>query len=104
MTVIKPITPAAAKETYEAGKDTPEFVIEIVNALIAEHYEPNGFIIKQDDVVAALMLKDNEASRQDVFDRKWLNFERVFRAVGWHVDYWKPGIGDIGSAYFKFND
>lgn len=103
MTAIKPITPAAARESYEAGKDTPEFIIEVLNEMIDEYYHPDGFILSQDDVIAVIMAKNGSVTRQEVFDRKWLNFERVFRSYGWDVQYVKPGIGETGIVHFKFS-
>lgn len=42
------------------------------------------------------------ATRQQVYDNKWLDFEPLYRKVGWKVEYYKPGFIEAGKAFWRF--
>ena len=104
MSRVIPVSPAAAREAYESGDDVPDFVIEVVNELIGKHWCAGGFSIKQSVIVAALMAKRGDVTREQVFEQKWLDFEQAFMQQGWRVQHSKGEWGVEDSAYFRFEE
>jgi hypothetical protein len=45
---------------------------------------------------------DKTVSRNDFFDKHWLDFESIFRKAGWKVKYTKPGYNESFPAYWTF--
>jgi hypothetical protein len=104
---IKAITPQQAKAI--AITQIPDFVIGVVNDLIIKKISPNSknpsCYIKQDEIVNEIMkaVDGTMISRQQVFDNHWLDFEPIFEASGWKVDFDKPGYNEDYDAVFKFS-
>lgn len=97
--MIKPITPDEIKH------EIPDFIIEAVNTLIKKNWDGKEAIIKQNDILAIVSSKndnDGKPSRQTIFDNNWLDFEDLYRKVGWKVEYDKPTYNEFYDAYFKF--
>lgn len=97
--MIKPISP------NEVQLVIPDFIIATVNKLIKEKWDGEEAIIQQDEILALVASNDpddNKPSRQTVFDRGWLNFEPMYREIGWHVEYDKPGYNESYKAFFRF--
>lgn len=83
----------------------PGEVIEVVNKLLTENYEPNNGTasIHQDDILNLLSSPAyGNHSRRDVFDNHWLDFEDIYREKGWKVTYVKATYDDEFASYFKF--
>lgn len=83
----------------------PGEVIEAVNKLLTENYEPNTGTasIFQDDILNLLSSPAyGNHSRRDVFDKHWLDFEDIYREKGWKVTYVKATYDDEFASYFKF--
>lgn len=83
----------------------PDFIIEAVNDLIKEKWDGQCAVIKQNEIMEIVSSDDPEdprPSRKKVFDHNWLDFEPMYRQVGWGVLYDKPGLGENFDAYFKF--
>ena len=83
----------------------PDFIIEAVNRLIKEKWVGHEAVILQDeimDVVSSDDPDDNKPSRQEVFDRHWLDFEDLYREKGWDVEYDKPAYNEFYKAKFIF--
>jgi hypothetical protein len=99
-----PVTPAAARETHESGDGVPDFVIEVVNELIKKHWRDGGFSIKQSVIVTALLAKHGNATREQVFEQKWLDFEQAFMQHGWRIQHSKGEWGVEDSASYRFED
>ena len=101
MPSISPLEASTRKDT-----EIPEFVLQIVNKLLTEHINDRSPIrITQDEIVERILATRtslNDFSRQDVFDRHWLDFEGVYRKAGWKVEYDKPGYCDTYPATFIF--
>lgn len=97
--MIEPISPSDVK------KIIPDFVIEAVNQLIMEKWDGDKAIILQDDIMAIVSSNDpddNKPSRQEVFDKGWLDFEPLYREKGWDVEYDKPAYNEFYKAKFIF--
>lgn len=95
---VQPITPSDVAR--EQSKNLPDAVIETFNRLIAQDYVDGSATVKQDDVVALLVEKGLD--RKEIFDKGWLNIEKVYQSAGWKVTYDKPGHNETYPATFKF--
>ncbi len=80
----------------------PDFVFDVVNELLAEKWSGSTAIIKQKDIVFRICRETGEIP-SSVFDKGWLNFEDIYRAKGWRVEYDKPGYNESYDAFFKFS-
>ncbi len=102
---MKPITPAEAAQ-FKVSK-VPRFVIETFNDLIKNKFDGHSAVIKQDEVVVAIVERystsDDQISAKKIFDNHWLDVEPIFKAAGWKVEYDKPGYNESYAAYFKFS-
>ena len=96
---MKPITPEEASKKKLA--DIPDAVIEAFNTLIIKNFNGTSSTVKQDDVMA-LLTKDETLTRRQIYDNNWLDVEDLYRAVGWKVEYDKPGYNESYPATFKF--
>ena len=97
MPAISPNEVVAQKQ-----KNIPEIVFEAFNELIAENFTGSSAIVKQDDVIGLILSKSGFLSRQEVFDKGWLNVEEVYEEVGWDVVYDKPGYNETYKAFWIF--
>jgi len=97
--MTKPIKPSEI-HLYKKGV-IPEFVFEAFNQCIAAKYSNGRATVKQDDVIAKIQTMD-PVSRQEIFDKGWLNVEEVYEAEGWKVEYDKPGYNESYGAFFVF--
>lgn len=99
---MKPITPSEVAD--QKLKDIPDFVIEIVNKLIASNFSGSRSCFQQEAVVAAILAAQPEGvTRQAIFNNGWLNFEEIYRQAGWTVEYDKPGYNETYAANFTFS-
>lgn len=101
---MKPISPnevAAAKQAT-----LPDFVIQAFNECIAAGWNVDdaASVFSQDDVVRLIILYGGEHihDRQEIFDKRWLDVEDVYRQRGWQVKYDKPGYNEGYPATFTF--
>ena len=99
---MKPITPQQALDNVE--KSFPSFVFEAVNNCINQHcFGKSSFTIKQNVIMDEILkLAPEGTTRQEVFDKHWLDFEDAYRKTGWIVNYDKPGYDESYEAFFKF--
>jgi len=95
---MKPISPDDVAEIVAI----PEFVIDVVNHLIRTHYDNGRAIVEQKEIVKEVReyMRVHEVFGQ--FKFTWLNFEELYRGVGWNVEYDKPGYNESYEANFKF--
>jgi len=97
--MIKPITPDEIKH------EIPDFIIEAVKTLLKKKWDGKKAIIEQNDILAIVSSNDEDdgkPSRRTIFDNNWLDFEDLYREVGWNVEYDKPAYNESYAAYFKF--
>lgn len=94
----KPLSPKEALATRVAS--IPHFVIEVVNALLVEKVSTSNsgvVAITQDEI------KDRIIKECSEFKMQWLDFEPLYREVGWDVVYHKADYTDVnGKSYFQF--
>lgn len=119
--IIEPITPDEAKKRKEENwkQNLPAPVLEAINDCIVKNMEPHSFVIDQNEMMKAILDRLAEgrkeyagdesnmpwyyaATRQQVYDNKWLDFEPLYRKVGWKVEYYKPDFNEAGPAFWRF--
>lgn len=98
--VVKPFTPADARKQKAQG--IPNEIIEAVNELLAKNFSDSTIIIRQKDIEKQALLKLPGLTASDLYDRKWMDIEDMFRDAGWDVYYDKPGYNESYDAYFEF--
>lgn len=97
--MIEPIRP------NDVWIEIPEFVIEIVNKMIKEAWDGEEAKISQKDVVDKILRGYpgmEKITTGTVYKKHWLDFEDLYRKVGWKVIYDKPGFNESYEPYFKF--
>jgi len=98
---ILPITPAEI--LADLPNIIPSFVFEAVNNLLKKKFRGNSVTIKQDEIMSEIANLQKTYTRQEIYDNKWMDFEKVYRDNGWNVEYDKPGYSENYDAYFKFS-
>lgn len=92
-------TPALSpSEVFEAAKkrkaeNIPDFVIHAVNMLLIENYIGGKLFVKQDIVIDAVLKYSPGLTRDEIFDKKMLDFEEIFNQNGWVVTHHKEFRG-----------
>lgn len=95
--MTKPITPAEVSEYRE--KSIPNYVFEAFNTFIARN--PN--IVNRDQVISEIIrLSKWNCSREEIFEKHWLDIEDIYERYGWNVQYVKPGYDENFDPYFEF--
>jgi hypothetical protein len=102
MTPVKPISPKEADEKQIAN--IPDFIIEAANELIASNIgDSNSVDIYQKDIVELALKKAPEGmTSSEIFKKKWMDIESLFRKAGWTVRYDKPAYCESYEPYFTF--
>ena len=96
---VEPLKPADVVDAKESSM--PDAVMDVWNTHIAKNFLNGKAHILQDAVIVDLM-HALDVSRAQVFATGWLDIEDIFRAVGWRVDYDKPGYNEDYAASFTF--
>lgn len=108
---VVPLKPGAVADlSLKAEIDNvPDYVIEIVNALIVKNFARSvqAARIMQAEVINAILNCPEglarELTRHQLFAEKMLDFEEVFRSHGWRVSYDRPAYNENYEASFKFS-
>jgi hypothetical protein len=98
----KPIKPTDISPELE--NIIPDVVIQAVNALLKDKYTGGlgSFTIKQDEIISKIRGLDGSLTRNEIFEKKMLNFEPLYRKNGWSVKYDKPAWDENYEPYFEF--
>lgn len=97
------VTPVRPKEIIDgASARIPNEVIEIFNHLIAKEWNGSSATIYQDTVVKAIVAR-LKIPRTEVFNRNYLDVERMYMEAGWCVYYDKPAYDETYDAHFIFS-
>mgnify|MGYP003512507362 CR=1 FL=1 len=95
----KPITPA---EVVDKKKEQlPNEVIDAFNALIAANITNGRARIRVEDIITLIKLKLG-VTREQVYEKHYLDVEDIYREVGWKVEYDQPGYCESYDATFTF--
>lgn len=88
-------------------EEIPDIIIETVNNLILKNFEPSNerSLVYQEDILNAT--DKAGLSRDEIFDKHWLDIELLYEQQGWDVDYFdspKFAWEDDGNfkTYFEF--
>ena len=95
--MVQPISPENVKEAL-----LPDEVIEVFNELIQEHWNGHNARILQSKA-ADIISKRMKLSQYDIYERRYLDIEQVYRDAGWKVKYDKPGYNETYEATFTFS-
>jgi hypothetical protein len=88
----------------------PPFVIEAVNRLLGQRFSGSSCVLLQKEVIALAEKIGVEyrelpegGNRQMFFERHWLDFEPVYRELGWRVEYDKPAYNETYEPSWTFS-
>jgi len=82
----------------------PDFVIESVNELLIGSISTGkSTTILQKDIVAEIIKRNPDTNSREIYDKRWLDFEQIFRNAGWNVYYDKPRYNESYEAKFEFS-
>ena len=95
---VKPVTPEKAWE--EVGKNLPNEVVQAFNECLVESFDGKSSVVIQKDVVDRMISKG--LSKEDIYNKGWLNVESLYRSAGWMVDYDRPGYNEAYPAKYIF--
>ena len=95
---IKPLS----KEEVKRAIKMPDIIIKTVNELLIKNYSNGKSIIMQSEIVDIVSGDPDGISRTDIYDNNYLDFEDVYRAIGWKVTYDKPGYCESYDPRFIF--
>jgi hypothetical protein len=96
----KAITPEEILNNLE--NIIPSFVFEAINNLLKNKFRGNSVTIKQDEIIAEISRLKPGLNRNDIFEKKWLDFEKVYNKSGWSVTFDKPSYNETYDANFTF--
>ncbi len=103
---MKPITPSQAQS--KSGSHIPDKVIEVINGLIILNLRDGSSCFTQEQAIVSILRAlgtesaDNASMRATIFEKKWLDFESLYRKVGWTVVYDRPGYNETYPANWTF--
>jgi hypothetical protein len=98
----KPITPEFIENNLEYIIHPA--VLQAVNELLKENYRPGKsvtFTVKK--VVNKAMSICPEITSEEILEKRWLDFESIFRNAGWKVKYDSPAWDENYEQYFEFS-
>jgi hypothetical protein len=99
---VKPITPDEIMGNLE--NIIPQSIILAVNELLTEKYRGTGEVnIKQRDIIERATSIDETLTSDIIFEKKYMDFEDLYRKSGWSVYYDKPAYDENYDAFFSFN-
>ena len=79
-------------------------VIKAVNELLKDKYRGSSTSIKQKEIVAKAISLCSEITKDEIFEKKWMDFESIFRKAGWDVHYHSPDYTENSyDEYFTFS-
>lgn len=75
-----------------------------MNELLAENYSEGRILIKQDDIIQRVLDKLPNLSRNEIFSKKYLDFEKRYEDAGWKVVYDRPAFDENYQPFFAFTE
>lgn len=98
---VKPISPQEISDNW--SKQIPPEVIEAFNFLIEKNYNGSNRIsrVDQNDVVEEILKRTN-LTRHEIFSKRFLDIEDLYRKEGWVVSYNKPVYNEDYEVCFIF--
>jgi len=79
-------------------------VIKAVNELLKEKYRGSQVSITQKAIAAKAVSICSDITKDEIFEKKWMDFETIFRKAGWDVRYHSPDYTEnYYDEYFTFS-
>jgi hypothetical protein len=99
---VKPISP---QEALDAKITTiPDFVIDAVNAMLAEKMTKHGRItLLQKDICDRICATNPGVHKSQIYNSGWLDFEPFYEKAGWNVKYDSPAYCESYEPSFDFS-
>ncbi len=98
----KPITPEFIENNLEYIIHPA--VLQAVNELLKENYRPGKSVtIKQKEIVKKSISICQDLTSNEIFEKKWMDFESIFIKAGWKVKYDSPSWDESFEEYFTFS-
>lgn len=102
--MVKPISPNEV--TARRKEIIPEFVLKAWNEAIVQAWDGSRAVIYQENIITHLLSYSyneyEQVTRQDIFDKHYLDIEDIYENAGWNVEYDKPAYNESYSAKFTF--
>lgn len=101
-----PITPDQV--TLQKSRGIPDFVYSAFNEMIVKHWNGDEATFEQADLITLMIDKAKECGlstrdpRSEIFAKRYLEIEDVYREVGWVVVFDKPGYNESYDPTFTF--
>lgn len=97
-----PLKPSEVQK--KKNSTIPEVVFKVFNALIVENWSESSqsATVTQDEAVTRIS-KALKITRQEAFNKHYLDVEDAYSKAGWDVNYDKPGYCETYEAYFVFS-
>jgi len=81
----------------------PDEVVEIFNQLILENWDGVQAMVKAGEAAKRIVEQMN-ITFSDVYEKKYLDIEEMYRQSGWHVTFDKPGYNERHyDPFFTFS-
>lgn len=98
-----PVTPGKVIDEHAKGSFIPQEVVEAVNELLLENGGRGGAVqIMQKAIIERVQQKLPGLTSQEIYKRKYLDFEKLFQTYGWTVTYDGPAYNESYEPYFMF--
>lgn len=81
----RPITPEEVKA--RRIDFIPSVIFETINTMICEKFDGKSVTLKQDDILSRVCNECSGLTRQEVFNKHYLDIEPFYREQGWKVEY-----------------
>ena len=105
MSTVKLVAPIKPNEIIEnLDKIIPQVVVQAVNELLKEQYRGKEVTIKQKDIISKIQSLDSSLTSDILINKKYLDFEKLYRDNGWVVSYDSPGFNESYEATFSFKE
>jgi hypothetical protein len=98
----KPASPAEIKARRAKCEHIPPFVFEAVNKLLALNIEDDYASLNQEDLITEILKLSPETPCEELFEKKWFDFEPFYNKKGWKVKYIKGAYYETFDPYWVF--
>jgi hypothetical protein len=99
---VKPLTPQEVSTQTE--NEFPEWVIIGVNNSIKKNFRgKDEFTIKQKDILNEILsIAPKGTTKEIIYEKRYLDFEKMYKKFGWKIIYDKPGYNETYEPFFIF--
>jgi len=102
---VKPISPEEIGDKKAAT--IPAAMIQAVNELLAIKWNGSSAVLRQDDILKRYFeisgLADTRENHEKLFERHAMDFEDMYRKLGWKVYYDRPAYNESYEPTYEFS-